>query len=263
MAATAFLAASSRSSAAVMGRPLSLRIRLASWTLVPGKQRRALLQQTTLFKTTLCERRRVPSEESIRTDDRWLELWVNAGKFNCSSESSHDRERQRGKRAICVIPLSWRGHGKQVPGDMPAPMGGPATKRGGRKRDALRNTAQPTRLCQRTGCLPAPHAERLSTDLTSLSQHRAGGAAVVKRERESEESKRATEIKVKCNRFAPSLLKPQTPAVYAAFSDFTHGWLKRKDHLQNLSDPLWVVLLPDKTSFNPPFNTHHSELVFK
>lgn len=86
-----------------------------------------------LFKTTLCERRRVPSEESIRTDDRWLELWVNAGKFNCSSESSHDRERQRGKRAICVIPLSWRGHRKQVPGDMPAPMGGPATKRGGRR----------------------------------------------------------------------------------------------------------------------------------
>ncbi len=38
MAATAFLAASSRLSAAVMGRPLSLRIFLASWTLVPGRQ---------------------------------------------------------------------------------------------------------------------------------------------------------------------------------------------------------------------------------
>lgn len=35
MAATAFIAASSRSSAAVMGRPLSVRIRLASCTLVP------------------------------------------------------------------------------------------------------------------------------------------------------------------------------------------------------------------------------------
>ncbi len=38
MAATAFLAASSRLSAAVMGRPLSLRIFLASWTLVPGRR---------------------------------------------------------------------------------------------------------------------------------------------------------------------------------------------------------------------------------
>lgn len=45
MAATAFLAASSRSSAAVMGRPLSVRIRLASWTLVPGRHGRARSQQ--------------------------------------------------------------------------------------------------------------------------------------------------------------------------------------------------------------------------
>ncbi|TNN39184.1 hypothetical protein EYF80_050639 [Liparis tanakae] len=36
MAATAFLAASSRFSAAVMGRPLSVRMRLASWTLSAG-----------------------------------------------------------------------------------------------------------------------------------------------------------------------------------------------------------------------------------
>lgn len=40
MAATAFLAASSRFSAAVMGRPLSVRILLASWTLVPGRHRK-------------------------------------------------------------------------------------------------------------------------------------------------------------------------------------------------------------------------------
>lgn len=39
MAATAFLAASSRFSAAVMGRPLSVRILLASWTLVPRRHR--------------------------------------------------------------------------------------------------------------------------------------------------------------------------------------------------------------------------------
>lgn len=37
MAATAFTAASSRFSAAVMGRPLSVRILLASCTLVPGR----------------------------------------------------------------------------------------------------------------------------------------------------------------------------------------------------------------------------------
>lgn len=42
MAATAFVAASSRSSAAVMGRPLSVRIRLASCTLVPGRRRKRL-----------------------------------------------------------------------------------------------------------------------------------------------------------------------------------------------------------------------------
>lgn len=47
MAATAFLAASSRLSAAVMGRPLSVRILLASWTLVPRRHRRTLLQQVT------------------------------------------------------------------------------------------------------------------------------------------------------------------------------------------------------------------------
>lgn len=39
MAATAFIAASSRSSAAVMGRPLSVRIRFASCTLVPETRR--------------------------------------------------------------------------------------------------------------------------------------------------------------------------------------------------------------------------------
>lgn len=40
MAATAFTAASSRSLAAMMGRPLSVRIRLASCTLVPETRRR-------------------------------------------------------------------------------------------------------------------------------------------------------------------------------------------------------------------------------
>lgn len=39
MAATALTAASSRFSAAVMGRPLSVRILLASCTLVPDKRR--------------------------------------------------------------------------------------------------------------------------------------------------------------------------------------------------------------------------------
>lgn len=94
MAATAFLAASSRSSAAKMGRPLSVRILLASWTLVPEKgqkkkreekqcynRRQPTLQKwlnkgepdlpsARMLKTTLCERRRVPLEESIHTD-RW------------------------------------------------------------------------------------------------------------------------------------------------------------------------------------------------
>lgn len=53
MAATAFLAASSRFSAAVMGRPLSVRILLASWTLVPGRHRDTLLQRaaTKMTKT--------------------------------------------------------------------------------------------------------------------------------------------------------------------------------------------------------------------
>lgn len=90
MAATAFMAASSRFSAAVMGRPLSVRILLASWTLVPGRHRKTLLQQATTkmtktgltrlnpichlhqCKTTLCERQRVPLEESLHmmTDGR-------------------------------------------------------------------------------------------------------------------------------------------------------------------------------------------------
>lgn len=73
MAATAFLAASSRSSAAVMGRPLSFRILLASWTLVPDRHRRKQTEQTKtikkrlnnvdadlpsvlMLKTSLCER---------------------------------------------------------------------------------------------------------------------------------------------------------------------------------------------------------------
>lgn len=42
MAATAFTAASSRSSAAMMGRPLSVRIRLASCTLVPETRRKTV-----------------------------------------------------------------------------------------------------------------------------------------------------------------------------------------------------------------------------
>lgn len=42
IADTAFLAASSRSSAAVMGRPLSLRILLASCTLVPNRQKNTI-----------------------------------------------------------------------------------------------------------------------------------------------------------------------------------------------------------------------------
>lgn len=41
MAATALMAASSRFSADVMGRPLSLRILLASCTLVPAERERA------------------------------------------------------------------------------------------------------------------------------------------------------------------------------------------------------------------------------
>lgn len=44
MAATAFTAASSRFSAAVMGRPLSVRILLASCTLVPGRDEKTRLQ---------------------------------------------------------------------------------------------------------------------------------------------------------------------------------------------------------------------------
>lgn len=53
MAATAFLAASSRFSAAVMGRPLSVRILLASCTLVPSRHRKTLLQQAKMTKKRL------------------------------------------------------------------------------------------------------------------------------------------------------------------------------------------------------------------
>lgn len=80
MAATAFLAASSRFSAAVMGRPLSFRILLASWTFVPGRHRDTLLQweTTKMTKTGVtrlylictdvkphCVKDRAPLEESM------------------------------------------------------------------------------------------------------------------------------------------------------------------------------------------------------
>lgn len=105
MAATAFLAASSRFSAAVMGRPLSVRILLASWTLVPIRHRQEKAVRTCnnkmtknnsdwrnkvetdppsalMLKTRLCERQRAPLEESLCAHDRWMELWVSGGKFN-------------------------------------------------------------------------------------------------------------------------------------------------------------------------------------
>lgn len=92
MAATAFMAASSRFSAAVIGRPLSVRILLASWTLVPGRNKETRLQQRWLLKigltrlklrchlqrcqTIVCERRRVPLEESVlMMTDGWGYGW--------------------------------------------------------------------------------------------------------------------------------------------------------------------------------------------
>lgn len=66
MAATAFAAASSRFSAAVMGRPLSVRILLASCTLVPGREekRAVTAARPGEVKPARCERRRVASEEA-------------------------------------------------------------------------------------------------------------------------------------------------------------------------------------------------------
>lgn len=56
MAATAFLAASSRFSAAVMGRPLSVRILLASVTLVPVRKKTMAGEKKNLLQTGRTDR---------------------------------------------------------------------------------------------------------------------------------------------------------------------------------------------------------------
>lgn len=125
MAATAFLAASSRSSAAKMGRPLSVRILLASWTLVPEKgqkkgrnpppQKTVLQQATTNIRkmakqgwtwSAICMDVKnhtvwkTKSSSGGINPHRQMESWVNGGTCNCWSERR--RVWTTGKRAICV-----------------------------------------------------------------------------------------------------------------------------------------------------------------
>lgn len=120
MAATAFLAASSRSSAAKMGRPLSVRILLASWTLVPEKGqkkgRKTVLQQATTNITKMAKQGwtwsaictdvknhtvwKTKSSSGGINPHRQMESWVNGGTCNCWSERR--RVWTTGKRAICV-----------------------------------------------------------------------------------------------------------------------------------------------------------------
>lgn len=252
MAATAFMAASSRFSAAVMGRPLSVRILLASWTLVPGRHRKTLLQQATTqmtktgltrlnpichlhrCKTTLCERQRVPLEESLHmmTDGRSYGWMVaNSTADPKAAFTVNNVSQARGEFSCVCAPPSWsevRGSRCWMIRWRPC-AGRPATNQRERERDSRRHSPQLGGSTPWAGCLPALHMVQPNTSLKCLSQHRAGGARKLRRSgrqwREREWIKGSNGV------------KGQKPAVYVALSDFTHEDVMAKK--RPLTESVW------------------------
>lgn len=209
----------------------------------------------TRLKTTLCERRRAPLEESMHMTTDGLELWVNGGKFNCWSESCFVCDQcQWGKRAICVFPwLQWgQGYSRcWVMWWQPCP-GRPATNQRTRERERSDETLHSPRGSLNWLAPSAAHCaakHKPDKPVTTQGRGRSTGRKDTEKERtmvgrgSEREGERVTEQKVKWSRIAHAAQTTKASCLCGIY--WFHTWRhdgRRKGRLQNLFDVFSTIL---------------------